>query len=106
MLQIKSMNGEEICQGFATENQAQIQVTSALPITLPEKTYVTYNWTCTHANGTKIWDTGLPTRRIPVPWSGAYTIQVQAQYIRQNERRPYAVFWSNKVIVNGKTCTP
>jgi hypothetical protein len=106
MLQINCMNGDQICQGFSTENQAQLEVSSALPLRLPEQTYVTYTWMSTHANGTKVWDTGLPTRRVPVPWTGEYTVQVQAQYIREGERRPYAVFWSNKVVIMGKTCTP
>lgn len=104
MLQIKCMNGEQLCQGFASDNQAQLEVVSNLPLRLPELTYVTYTWVSTHANGTKIWDTALPTRRIPVPWVGEYTVQVQAQYIREGERRPYAVFWSNKVVVMGVPC--
>jgi hypothetical protein len=106
MLQISCMNGEEICQGYSSGNQAQLQVMSGLPMTKPENTYVTYIWTSTHANGTKIWDSNQPTRKVPIPWAGEYTVQVAAQYIREGQRTPYAVFWSNKVTVMGKICKP
>lgn len=104
MIQISCMNGDQICQGFTSANQAKIEIVSASPLRVPEQTYVTYTWVSTHANGTKIWDTGLPTRRIPVPWVGEYTVQVQAQYVREGELQPFAIFWSNKVTVMGKTC--
>ncbi len=106
MLQISSMNGNEICQGFASDNQAIVQVVSGLPMSAPVGTYVTYTWTSTHANGTRVWDSNRGDRRIPIPWAGEYTVQVQIQYIREGKRRPYAVFWSNKITVIGTICKP
>lgn len=106
MLQISSMNGEEICQGYSSANQAFIQVTAGIPATKPENTYITYIWTSTHANGTKIWDSNQPTRRVPIPWAGDYTVQVVMQYVREGQTRPYAAFWSNKVTVKGMPCKP
>jgi len=106
MLQIQSMSGTEVCQGYTSANQAQMQVLSGLPATKPANTYVTYVWTSTHANGTKTWDTNQPTRRVPIPWAGEYTVQVVAHYIREGESRPYAAFWSNRVKVMGMICKP
>lgn len=104
MLQINCMNGEEICQGYAAENQAMIHITAGLPTEKPEDTYITYVWTSTHANGTKVWDSNQSSRRVPIPWSGEYTVQVVMQYVRVGQTRPYAAFWSNKVTVMGKIC--
>jgi hypothetical protein len=106
MLQISSMNGDEICQGYASDNQAIIQVTSGIPSAKPENTYITYVWTSTHDNGTKVWDTNLSSRKVPIPWTGEYTVQVVMQYVRHGQTRPYAAFWSNKVKVMGKVCKP
>lgn len=106
MLQLACMNGVEICQGYAAENIAQVQINSALPISAPENTYVTYVWKSVHQNGTKIWDTSRPDRKIPIPWVGEYMVQVQVLYTRQGSTRPYAVFWSTPLKITGKICKP
>lgn len=106
MLQIACMNGPEICQGFMPENQAQVQIMGGLPMSVPDNTYVTYVWTSTHANGKKTWDTSRPDRKIPIPWLGEYTVQVQVLFTRHGKTRPYAVFWSNQITLAGKVCKP
>lgn len=106
MVQIASMNGNEICQGYASDNQAVVQIMNGIPIQKPENTYITYVWTSTHANGTKVWDSNQPTRKVPIPWLGEYQVQVVMQYVRVGQTRPYAVFWSNKITVMGTNCKP
>ncbi len=106
MFQIQSMNGEEICNGFLPENQAQVRVVGNLPLSPPENTYITYMWTSTHERGVKTWDTNRPDRRVPIPWTGDYTVQVKVMYTRHGNTRPYAVFWSNPIKVTGRNCKP
>lgn len=105
MINIECMNGEEICQGYLPQNQAHVMINS-MPMSIPDNTYVTYRWTSAHANGSKVWDTNRPDRRIPVPWTGEYTVQVQVQFTTKGNSRPYAVFWSTPIKVMGKICKP
>ncbi len=106
MVQLASMNGEEICQGFMPENQALLQIVGNLPIPPGEDTYITYFWRSVHEKGSKTWDTSRPDRRVPIPWTGEYTVQVQVMYTRHGSTRPYAVFWSNPVKIMGTSCKP
>lgn len=106
MVEIQSMNGYEICQGYDYENNAYMQVSSNLPFAPPPNTIVVYTWTAEHPNGNKIWNTSLPYRTIPIPWVGKYTVRLKIEYIRRGKYRPFAAFFSNRVVIRGVNCLP
>ncbi len=101
---ISCMNGESFCAGYGPQSTAQISLVSSLPIKPPSNARVVYTWTAEHPNGTWSWGTGSPDRVVPIPWAGDYVVQVRITYYLPNRTRPFAAFWSNKIVVSGKRC--
>ena len=104
MIEIQSMNGNEICRGYGLENHAYVAITSSMPFPPPPNTVVVYTWTAEHPNGNKIWNTANSYRAVPIPWVGNYIVRVKVEYIRRGKSRPFAAFISSPINIIGREC--
>jgi hypothetical protein len=97
-------NNNTFCCGFGKANQASIGVIKFPKFAPPENVGIVYTWYATHEIGPKFWDTPVPDRIVPLPWSGDYKIFVVVSFIDKTTLRRVASYRSNTLTVKALAC--
>lgn len=97
-------NDNTFCQGFTKDNQANVGVIKFPNFVPPSNVGIVYTWHALHSVGTKSWETPVPGRVVPLPWSGDYKIYVMIYFVDKVTLRRVSSYRSNTLIVKALTC--
>lgn len=97
-------NNTEFCSGYGSENMAQVQVEAAPSFLPPANTGIVYNWYVITPQGSRMWNTPVDRRVVPLPWSGRYSMWAQISFIDKTTLRTYASFRSNTITFSAREC--
>ncbi|HOY21054.1 MAG TPA: hypothetical protein PLC89_27325 [Haliscomenobacter sp.] len=97
-------NNNTFCCGYAKANQANVGVIKFPNFVPPNNVGIVYSWYAVHSDGPKFWDTPVPGRVVPLPWSGEYKIYVLIHFIDKNTRQRVTSYRSNTITVKALAC--
>lgn len=103
--QIEALGSSQVCAGYTAASQIKVGVVPTRShFDVGGKSIKAYQWVMDHANGSKYWHTNQSTRWIPIYWPGQYRVYCITYYLLPGRYVPFAVEFSNQLILTGMDC--